>query len=189
MLSSRTQGWATMDTEWAAPTEVRSAGQPRPVRWLLVVSAFVCGIAVSGAVFAYAWSHESSGRQAAQERLGDQFARIAAVQKQVTGLKVQLRKAERTASERAQAISARNRRIGQLTAAERAEHARVVEAAGAAASAAKLASTLQPEISTLSNYVRTTPVLDPGYLESQIAYLGRQVSALAAEAQHLASLG
>ena len=189
MLSSRTEGWATADTDWAAPSELRRGGQPRSVRWLLVVSAFVCGVAVSGAVFAYAWSHESSGRQAAQERLGHQFARLAAVQRKVAGLKVQLRKAERTANERARAIRARDRRIGQLSAKERDEHARVVEAASAAASAVRLASTLGPEISTLSNYVRTTPALDPGYLQTQIAYLGRQVSALSAEAQHLASLG
>jgi hypothetical protein len=188
VLSSRTQGWSTADTEWSAPTQVRAAAQPRLVRWALVASAFVCGIAVSGAVFAYAWSHESSGRHAAQERLGDQFAKLAAAQHQVTALKVRLRKAERTSAERAHEIAAGQSRVRQLTAAERKEHARVLAAAAAAASAARAASTLEPEIATLSNYVRSTPTLDPGYLQAQIAYLGRQVNALNAQAQQLASL-
>src|SRR5262249_52437627 len=78
MFPSRTSEWTTMDTQWSAPTEVRRAGQPSFVRWSLVVSAFVCGIAVSGAVFAYAWSHESSGKQAVQDRLGRPFAKLAA---------------------------------------------------------------------------------------------------------------
>jgi hypothetical protein len=189
MLSSRTNEWTTMDTQWSAPTEARRGSQPALVRWSLVVSAFVCGIAVSGAVFAYAWSHESSGRHAAQERLGAQFAKLAAVQRQVTGLEVRLHKAQQTAQERVQAIAAGKRQIGRLSASQREEHARLLQSVAAANSAGKLASTLEPEISTLASYVRTTPVLDPGYLQAQIAYLGRQVTALRDEAQHLASLG
>jgi hypothetical protein len=62
-------------------------GQP-PVRWVLLVSALLCGIMVSGAAFTIAWRSEARHRGAAQARLTDQHARVSELTRRTRRLRM-----------------------------------------------------------------------------------------------------
>jgi hypothetical protein len=164
----------------------RRRALPR-VAWVLVVSAFLCGALVSGAVFASVWRHQAQKSDSAATAL-------AAEQQHSHSLAASLVAAQTARSRallevRGTQTSARKltRRIGALQ--------RRLAAAGHAASTASVAATgfagelgkLTSELRTLTSYLRSTPPdqLDSAYVQAQTDYLTRAIGRVGSESASL----
>jgi hypothetical protein len=183
---STTQGrWPLLDER----TMPFAQTAPRPVRrrlprsaWILVGLAFVCGGLVSAAAFSIGWRHQAQRNTAAETALTAATARVRA-------LRASLAEARRTAAHEHQAattaaaaerafIGAASRVGSDATASSDAAGSVSSGADSLTGSAARIAS----ELKTFETYLTSTPSgqLDPGYIASQTAYLGRQLARLQA---------
>lgn len=156
-------------------------GQPL-VRWVLVASALLCGMMVSGAAFAIAWRAEARHRDAAQASLAGQQARVSELTRRT--------RAFRTAFVRERAALLRERRrhaatthaVIVLRKTLQTSDSRRAELERSAASVAGTASSLRAELATILAYVRRGSPLDRAYLNTQLRYVEQKAASLSAAA-------
>lgn len=180
---------STTQARWPVLNERRASLPPttRPVRrkstrsvWLLTGLAFICGGLVSAAVFSIGWRNQSQRNTAAETALAAATARTHALQNRIALLQASLadsRTKAAAAAASAHALSRAAAKVGtEATTSSTAAAALSADAGTLTASTSRLAS----ELKTLETYLTTTPAgqLDPGYIASQTAYLGRQLTKL-----------
>ena len=164
-----------------AQTTVRAGRRklPRPA-WVLTGLAFLCGGLVSAAIFSIGWRHQAQRDTAARTALAAATARMHRLEGRIGTLQTSLAAAQASAtaaaaSERALARAAA--RVGDEATASSGAAASISSGAGSlGASASRIAS----ELKTLDTYLTTTPTgqLDPGYIQSQIAFLAQRLARL-----------
>lgn len=158
------------------------AERRRPGRsaWLLTGLAFLCGGLVSAAVFSIGWRHQAQRDTAARSALAAAEARTRRLEQQRSALRTSLgaaRGAEARAIAAERAVEAAGASLAAHATSSSKDASSISAGAGSvAASAARIAS----ELKTLDTYLTTTPAgqLDPGYINTQAAYLTRQLTKL-----------
>ena len=167
--------------------------------WLLVVASFLAGAALAAAAFVASWRHEASRGSDAIAQLSHVRATLRGVQADRSGLaeklgtaSLALRRAKTQSATLAHKEAAAKK---QLAAANRALASLAVNARSARASGDALAanaSTLADDVKALSAYLSQGGQLDPGYVQTQLAYLeklaGRLRDGGPALSQQLAAL-
>jgi cell division protein FtsL len=181
--------WHSTTDTWGSGGEEHTAvlRRPRAARrtrawpvWVLPTLAFACGALVSAAVFTIGWRHQTQQNAAAESALAAATARNHALTGALATARATATKEQRIAT-RARASLRAARASGATIAAQagaaKTDGASVSSNAAAMASAAGKIAT---ELKTLMTYLTTTPPgqLDAGYIDSQAAYLGRQVDSL-----------
>jgi hypothetical protein len=192
---------STTEARWPVLTErapfaaVRARPEKRRLprsAWLLMGLAFVCGGLVSAAGFSIGWRHQAQRDTAARTALAAATARTHRLEQTIGALHTSLARARGAAAAAvvsAKGLARAGTRVGADATASSGAAASVSSGAGSLTGAAgRIAS----ELKTLDTYLTTTPTaeLDPGYIASQTAYLGRQLTRLRGEAGSLdSSLG
>jgi hypothetical protein len=197
---------ASDSTEWPVlrerlPALVRprpsapATGRPARRRslWLLPALAFLCGGLVSAAVFTIGWRHQAQRNSAAETALAAATARNHRLAASLTAAREAEKRDHRLATRRAAEAKASAAALAQAAASMAAEATAANSAAGSVSSdtrsvtssAAKLAS----ELKTLTTYLTTTPPgqIDSGYVQSQTAYISRQLGQLQASGANVGS--
>jgi len=157
--------------------------------WVLPTLAFICGALVSAAVFTIGWRHQTQQNAAVQSALAAATARSHKLADSLAAARATVATDEQIATRaraRLQAARASGATIAAQAGAAQTGAASVSSSATAMASASgKIAS----ELKTLTTYLTTTPSgqLDAGYIESQTAYLARQVDALQSDGGTMAT--
>jgi hypothetical protein len=175
----RAQSWPRDSAETLIPAPVR--GQPL-VRWVLVASALLCGMMVSGAAFAIAWRAEARHRDAAQASLAGQQAHVSELTRRTRALRAAL------VGERAALVRERRRHAAAshgviaLRKTLQTSDSRRAELERNAASIAGTASSLRAELATIVAYVRRGSPLDRAYLDTQLRYVEQKAASLRAAA-------
>jgi hypothetical protein len=148
--------------------------------WGLPTLAFVCGALISAAVFTIGWRHQTQQNATAASNLAEATARNHALADSLAAARAKIAREQQIATD-AQASLATARAsartiAAQANAAQNAAAQVTSNATTMASTAAKIAS----ELTTLTTYLTTTPTqqLDAGYIDSQAAYLTRQVDSL-----------
>jgi hypothetical protein len=151
--------------------------------WVLPTLAFVCGALVSAAVFTIGWRHQTQQNAAAQSALADATARNHKLSASLATSRAKLTREERIAAQARASVRAARASSATIAAQARAAQASATSVSGNAASMASAAGKVGSELKTLTTYLTTTPSqqLDAGYIDSQTAYLARQVAALQSE--------
>lgn len=180
----RAQSWPRRPAEALIRTEV---GGPPVVRWVLVASALLCGMMVSGGAFAVAWRAEARHRDAAQARLAGQQARVTELARRTRTLTRRTRTL-RAVFVRERAVLIRERRLHAasshalivLRKTLQSSDARRAELERSAASLAGTASSLRAELETIVSYVGRGSPLDRDYLKTQLRYVEQKAASLRA---------
>ena len=180
-------------THWPLPDERstfvtgrhggRVRRQPRST-WLLAGLAFLCGGLVSAAAFSIGWRHQAQHDTAAQSALAAAHARTHRLEHRIGTLQASLGQSRAAAAATAAAERALVR-AGSAVGGEAAAASRdAVPIASGGRSLSTAATRIASELKTLDSYLTSTPTaqLDPGYIESQTAYLGRQLARLQGDA-------
>ncbi len=180
---STTDTWGSGGDEHTAvlraPRAARRTRRTWPV-WVLPTLAFVCGALVSAAVFTIGWRHQTQQNAAAETALAAATTRNHALTASLAAARATVAKEEKIAAHaRASVRAARasGATIGAQAAAAKTDGDTVSSSATSMAAAAGKIAT---ELKTLMTYLTTTPPgqLDAGYIDSQAAYLARQVDSL-----------
>jgi len=176
-----TDGWSGVDEPTTVMRAPRAARRTRAwPAWVLPTLAFICGALVSAAVFTIGWRHQTQQNAAVQSALAAATARSHKLADSLAAARATVARDEQIATRaraRLQAARASGATIAAQAGAAQTGATSVSSSATAMASASgKIAS----ELKTLTTYLTTTPSgqLDAGYIESQTAYLARQVDAL-----------
>lgn len=162
---------------------------PKPARrgrargwpvWVLPVLAFICGALVSAAVFTIGWRQQTQQNAAAQNALAGATARNHTLSAALLASRAKLAQQEKIASEARASVRAARASGATIAAQARAAQANAASVSGGATSMTSAAGKIASELKTLTTYLTTTPTsqLDAGYIDSQTAYLSRQVAAL-----------
>ena len=191
MTSESTTRWPLLEER--APF-AHAAPQAKPRRlprsnWLLIALAFICGGLVSAAGFSIGWRHQAQRDTAAQAALVTANARIHALERHAAALQNSLATARLAAKHQRSAAASAEASEKAVRASAAQVGADATASDNAAASVSSRAGTIafstarvSSELKTLETYLTSTPPgqLDPGYIESQTAYLERQLGALKA---------
>jgi hypothetical protein len=161
----------------ARPARTRGRGWPV---WVLPTLAFVCGALVSAAVFTIGWRQQTQQNAAAQSALVAAIARNHTLSDALAASRAKLAREEKTAAQALASVKAAQTSGATIAAQSRAAQANASSVSGSASAVASTAGKIASELKTLTTYLTTTPSsqLDAGYVESQTAYLARQVAAL-----------
>ena len=188
MASHSTDTWPRADRV-DEHTHVMRAPRATPRRtrswpaWVLTTLAFVCGALVSAAVFTIGWRHQTQQNAAAASDLAEATARNHALADSLAAARATIARQREIATQARVSLQAARASAAtiaaQASAAQNAATAVTSNATTMASTAAKIAT----ELKTLTTYLTTTPPqqLDAGYIDSQAAYLIRQVDALQPE--------
>ncbi|HEU5244458.1 MAG TPA: hypothetical protein VFU33_08665 [Gaiellaceae bacterium] len=190
-MTSDTTRWPLLEERAPFATASRDRRRRRPPRsvWLLTGLAFLCGGLVSAAAFSIGWRHQAQRDNAAQTALAAATARTHRLERRIAALQASLSGA-RSAAASASAAEKALARAGTRVGADAAESsARAASLASGAGSVTTAATRIASELKTLDTYLTTTPAgqLDPGYIASQTAYVGRQLTRLQGNAGTLGS--
>jgi hypothetical protein len=156
-------------------------GQPL-VRWVLVASALLCGMMVSGAAFAIAWGAEAQHRDAAQARLADQQARVSELTRRTRALRTALVRERVALTRERRRHSATAHSVVVLRKTLQSSDSRRAELERNIVSVAGTASSLRAELATIVAYVRRGSPLDRAYLNTQLRYVEQKAASLSAPA-------
>jgi len=185
-----TDGWSGVDEPTTVMRAPRAARRTRAwPAWVLPTLAFICGALVSAAVFTIGWRHQTQQNAAVQSALAAATARSHKLADSLAAARATVARDEQIATRaraRLQAARASGATIAAQAGAAQTGATSVSSSATAMASASgKIAS----ELKTLTTYLTTTPSgqLDAGYIESQTAYLARQVDALQSDGGTMAT--
>jgi cell division protein FtsL len=148
--------------------------------WVLPVLAFICGGLVSAAVFTIGWRHQTQQNAAAQNALANARARNNKLTDSLAAAQAKTARAQRIATQARAFVQAAQASGATIAAQASAAQADATSVTGSATSMASAAGKVATELRTLTTYLTTTPPqqLDAGYIDSQTAYLARQVAAL-----------
>jgi chromosome segregation ATPase len=157
--------------------------------WAVVAAAFVCGAALSAAGFSIGWKHQAQKGASAESQLVTATATVHALRTQLSTTRTALaashaRSAQLEASGRALTASIAKLRT-RIASAQRA----LAATSAAAAPLSGDLDRLKNELRALTSYVTQTPStqLDAGYLQAQLAYLGKTVNGLGSTLAALAA--
>ena len=147
---------------------------------MLTTLAFVCGALVSAAVFTIGWRHQTQRNAAAQSALADATARNHALTAALTKAQATIAHERQIAAQARASLQAAQASGATIAAQAGTAQADAASVAGNATSMASTAGKIASELNTLTTYLTTTPTeqLDAGYIDSQAAYLARQVDEL-----------
>lgn len=176
---------------WHSTTEHTAVMRPAQVArrrrswpmWVLPTLAFVCGALVSAAVFTIGWRHQTQQNAAVESKLADATARDHKLSDAVAAARATIAR-DRTAAAHMHAELQAARASGATIAAQsNAAQTSGNSVTGTGTAMAAAAGKISSELKTLTTYLTTTPSnqLDAGYIDSQTAYLLRQVEALQSE--------
>ena len=148
--------------------------------WLLTTLAFVCGALVSAAVFTIGWRHQTQQNAAAESALADATAHNHALTASLAAERTKVTRARQIAAQARTSLQAARASGSTIAAQASAAQTSATSVTGTASSMAAAAGKIANELKTLTTYLTTTPTqqLDAGYIDSQAAYLARQVDAL-----------
>jgi len=185
---STTDTWAGGGTEehtavMRVPQAARRARVRRSSVWVIPVLAFVCGALVSAAVFTIGWRHQTQQNAAAQSALADATARNHELSAGLAAARATIAQDRQVVASARASLQAARASGATIAAQASAAQAGATSVSGTAASMASTAAKIGNELKTLAAYLTTTPPqqLDAGYIDSQTAYLSRQVAALQSE--------
>jgi hypothetical protein len=159
----------------------RAARRPRKWSvWVLPTLAFVCGALVSAAVFTIGWRHQTQQNAAAQTALAAATARDHKLSDSLAAARATVARDVRIATQARAALQAARSSGATIAAETGAAQASATSVSSSATSMTSAAGKIASELRTLTAYLTTTSPqqLDPGYIDSQTAYLSRQVEAL-----------
>jgi hypothetical protein len=181
---STTDSWAGVDDRTTVMRVPRRARRARgwPV-WVLPTLAFICGALVSAAVFTIGWRHQTQQNAAAQNALAKATTQNDRLSASLATSKAALKREKRIASQARASVQAARASGATIAAQASAARANATSISGNVTSMASTAAKIATELRTLTTYLTTTPAqqLDAGYIDSQTAYLTRQVTALQSE--------
>lgn|SRR5579862_589675 len=187
---SSTETWSGGDERTAVMRVPRAARRPRrwPV-WVLPTLAFVCGALVSAAVFTIGWRHQTQQNAAAESALADATAHNHKLTASLAKARAAVAAEQQIATRARAAVRAAAASGATIAAQTSAAESNATSVSGNAQSMASAAGKVASELKTLTSYLTTTPSqqLDAGYIDSQTAYLARQVDALQSEGGATAS--
>jgi cell division protein FtsL len=147
---------------------------------VLPTLAFVCGALVSAAVFTIGWRHQTQQNAAAQSALARETARNHKLSSSLAAARATIAHDEQVAAQARSALQAARASAATIAAQAGAAQTGAASVSGSATAMAASAGKIATELRTLTAYLTTTPPqqLDAGYIDSQTAYLARQVDAL-----------
>lgn len=185
-MTSESGSWPLLEerARFATASYERRGRRRTRSAWLLTVLAFICGGLVSAAAFSIGWRHQAQRDTAARSALAAATARTHRLEHRIATLQASLAAARRTATAAAVAERALARAGTQVGADATAAGGSAVSVSSGAGSLTTAATRISSELKTLDTYLTTTPIaqLDPGYVASQAAYVGRQLTRLQGEA-------
>jgi hypothetical protein len=183
--------WHSTSETWAGPDDRTTVMRvPRPARrrrgwpvWVLPALAFVCGALVSAAVFTIGWRQQTQQNTAVQSALAAATARNHKLSAALAVSRARAVREERLVAQARASVRAAQASGATIAAQARAAQADATSVSVSTAAMTSDAAKIASELKTLTTYLTTTPPqqLDAGYIDSQTAYLARQVSALQAE--------
>jgi len=187
-MATDTTGWHTTASE---PPTLVGVGAPRVARrkrrawsaWVLTTLAFVCGALVSAAVFTIGWRHQTQQNTAANSALARAAARNHALTDSLAAARATIAQEKQIATQARASLQAARATSATIEAQASAAQADATSVSNDATSMATAAAKIASELNTLTTYLTTTATqnLDAGYIDSQAAYLVRQVDALQSE--------
>jgi hypothetical protein len=181
---SSSETWSGVDERTTVLRPPRAARRTRAwAAWVLPVLAFVCGALVSAAVFTIGWRHQTQQNAAAQSALAAATARDHKLTASLAAARTTIAQDKHLAAQARSSLQAARSSSATIAAQAGAAQASATSVTGTASSMASTAGKIGNELKTLMTYLTTTPPqqLDAGYVDSQAAYLARQVDALQAE--------
>jgi hypothetical protein len=142
--------------------------------------AFICGALVSAAVFTIGWRHQTQQNAAAQSALAAATAHNHKLSDALAAARAKAARNARIATQARASVQAAQASGATIAAQTSAAQTAATSVSGSATSMASAAGKVATELRTLTTYLTTTPPqqLDAGYIDSQTAYLARQVAAL-----------
>jgi hypothetical protein len=161
---------------------------------VLVVSAALCGAAVSAAVLVGFWGKEADGRKTAEAKLAASVKREHVLERANTRLQRRLTAShsaavqlERTATHMRASAEALVRENTALVASANKLHDQGGSLEQRAADVSKLAGTLGNDLVAVLGYITNTSAgsLDPSYLKAQLDYLRPAVASVRSAAEAL----
>ena len=178
---STTDDWSGVDDRTTVMRVPKTARRARRwPAWVLPLLAFICGALVSAAVFTIGWRHQTQQNAAAQSALAAATARNHKLSDSLAAAQARTAREERIAAQARASVQAAQASGATIAAQTSAAEAAATSVSGSATSMASAAGKVATELRTLTTYLTTTPSqqLDAGYIDSQTAYLARQVAAL-----------
>jgi hypothetical protein len=178
---STTETWAGVDDRTTVMRVPRAARRPRRwAIWVLPTLAFVCGALVSAAVFTIGWRHQTQQNVAAQSALAAATAHNHKLSDSLATARAKIAKEQRLAARTRASLQAARASATAVAVQADSMQGDASTVSGGATEMASAAAKVGNELKTLTTYLTTTPAgqIDAGYIESQAAYLARQVSAL-----------
>jgi hypothetical protein len=191
--------WHSTTDTWSGGSEEHTAVLPRSTRaarrtrrwpgWVLPTLAFACGALVSAAVFTIGWRHQTQQNAAAQSALADVTARNHKLTDSLAKANAAVAEEQKVATQARAALQAARASGATIAAEAGTAQSTATLVSGNATSMTSAAGKIGSELKTLTTYLTTTPAqqLDAGYIDSQTAYLARQVEALQSEGGTIAS--
>ncbi len=176
-----TDGWSGVDEPTTVMRAPRAARRTRAwPAWVLPTLAFICGALVSAAVFTVGWRHQTQQNAAAQSALAAATARNHRLANSLAAARATVAHDVQIASKAHSALQAARASGATIAAQAGAAQTGATSVSSSATTMASAAGKIANELKTLTAYLTTTPQgqLDAGYIESQTAYLARQVDAL-----------
>jgi hypothetical protein len=168
----------------------RAARRPRKWSvWVLPALALVCGALVSAAVFTIGWRHQTQQNAAAQSALADATARNHKLTASLASARAKDAHDRRIATHARASLQAARSSGATIAAEAGAAQTAATSVSSGTTSMAAAAGKIATELKTLTTYLTTTSPgqLDAGYIDSQTAYLSRQVASLQSEGGTIAS--
>ena len=188
-MTSDSGRWPLLEERGPFATATPRAHRRRLPRsaWLLPGLAFLCGGLVSAAVFSIGWRHQAQRDTAARSALAAASARTHRLERKISALQTSLDEA-RGAAARAQAsATTTSHAAGRVASEATSSEGEATSISSGAGSLTTTGARIASELKTLDTYLTTTPTdqLDPGYITTQTAYLGRQLTRLQGDAGSL----
>jgi hypothetical protein len=151
--------------------------------WVLPTLAFVCGALVSAAVFTIGWRQQTQQNSAAQAALAAATARSHKLASNLSAARADAAREKQLATQANATLQAARASSATIAAQAGAVQSNATAVSSNAAATATAAGKISTELKTLITYLTTTPPneLDAGYVDSQAAYLARQVDTLQSE--------
>lgn len=180
-----TEGWSAVDeptTVMRAQRAARRRTRSWPA-WVLPTLALICGALVSAAVFTIGWRHQTQQNAAAESALAAATARNHVLADSLAAARATIAQDVQIAAKARSALKSAQTSGATIAAQAGSAQTGAASVSSTAATMASAAGKIASELKTLTTYLTTTPPgqLDAGYIQSQTAYLARQVEALQSE--------
>lgn len=144
---------------------------------------------MSAAIFTIGWRHQTQQNAAATSALADATARNHALSASLAKARAAVAQERQIATQAQATLRAARASSATIAAQTNATQADATSVSGSATAMSTAAAKIGNELNTLTTYLTTTPTqdLDAGYIDSQAAYLARQVDALRSDGEATSS--